>query len=151
LPQIRTRPAASASTVFSLAILLALAILFAPLAALAQASAVANAPLGMKPQNLQVLPKDIAVGDLFALMTEYKTQLGVECGYCHRSDPATQRLDYASDAKPEKKTARIMIAMTRELNSKYLGNLPTGSDQRVSCGTCHRGHPLPPEFAPEAP
>ena len=39
-----------------------------------------------------------------------------------------------------------MMTMTNEINSKYVGNLPTGSDMKVNCGTCHRGHPEPEDF-----
>jgi hypothetical protein len=100
------------------------------------------------PQNLKVLPKDISTSDLMAAMMQYNSQLGVECAYCHAADPASHRVDFVSDAKPEKQTARLMITMTNELNAKYVSHLPTGNDQRVACGTCHRGHPMPEAFVP---
>jgi hypothetical protein len=101
-----------------------------------------------KPSNLKILPKDISNSDLIAIMKQYEGQLGVECGYCHAAVPGTHRLNFASDAKPEKATARLMMTMTNDLNSKYVANLPTGSDMKVSCGTCHRGHAMPEEFVP---
>jgi hypothetical protein len=135
-----------------------LATVFSSLAAIAQGPPPAGAqgppPAGQhfppipKPTNLKILPKDIAISDLIAIMKGYNGQLGVQCGYCHAGDAATHRMDFASDAKPEKATARIMMTMTSELNSKYIGQLPTGSDQRVACGTCHRGHAMPEEFVP---
>src|SRR5271168_4856460 len=70
-----------------------------------------------KPTNLQVLPKDIAVSDLMTMMRGYSRALGVECGFCHVVDKQTHRPDFASDAKPEKATARIMITMTNEINT----------------------------------
>ncbi len=101
-----------------------------------------------KPSNLKILPKDISTSDLIAIMRQYEGQLGVECGYCHAGDPATHHLKFASDDKPEKATARIMMTMTSELNSKYIGQLPTGGDRKVDCGTCHRGHAVPESFVP---
>ena len=103
-----------------------------------------------KPVNLKILPKDISTSDLIVLMKQYTDELGVQCGYCHAGDPVTHKMDFASDAKPEKATARIMMTMTSELNSKYIGTLPTGSDEKVDCGTCHRGHSMPQEFVPSS-
>jgi mono/diheme cytochrome c family protein len=100
------------------------------------------------PTNLQVLPKAIPTYNLIQIMKQYKAQLGVKCGYCHAVDPAAHKLDFASDAKAEKKTARIMMKTTDDLNTKYLGNLPTGNDMKVTCGTCHRGHGIPEEYLP---
>jgi hypothetical protein len=100
------------------------------------------------PQNLKVLPKDISTPELMKIMMGYKGQLGVECGYCHEVDPATHRMNFASDTKPEKAAARVMMTMTRELNAKYISTIPDYSGSKVNCGTCHRGHAMPEEFAP---
>jgi len=104
-----------------------------------------------KPVNLKILPKDISTSDLLTIMKQYREQLGVQCGYCHAGDPATHKMDFASDAKLEKATARIMMTMTSELNSKYISKLPIVADQKVDCGTCHRGHAKPEEFVPAPP
>ena len=108
-----------------------------------------------KPTNLQVLPKDIPVSDLMALMRGYSRALGVECGFCHVVDQQTHRPDFASDAKPEKATARIMITMTNEINTKYLSQVKdpdaTPADKTVTCGTCHRGSSMPKPFNPATP
>ena len=105
-----------------------------------------------KPTNLRVLPKYIAVPDLLALMRNYTGALGVECEFCHVSDPATHRPDYASDANPDKAIARTMIAMTNEINAKYLSQVKdpdaTPADKTVTCGTCHRGNSMPAPFGP---
>lgn len=101
-----------------------------------------------KPQNLKILPKGISNSDLLAIMRGYRVQLGVECAYCHAGNPATHKLNFASDAKPEKATARLMMTMTDGLNARYISHLPTGSDQKVTCATCHRGHAMPEEFVP---
>ncbi len=127
---------------------LALALIGITFAVFAQAPPGQPSPPIAKPSNLKVLPKDMTVSDVMTLMQQYNDQLGVECGYCHVEDPATRRVNFVSDAKPQKATARIMMTMTNELNSKYIENLPTGSDMRVNCGTCHRGHAMPEEFVP---
>jgi len=105
-----------------------------------------------RPTNLQVLPKDIAVPDLLSLMRSYTGALGVECEFCHASDPATHKPDYASDANPDKATARTMIAMTNAINAKYLSQVKdpdaTPAEKTVTCGTCHRGNSMPAPFGP---
>jgi hypothetical protein len=102
-----------------------------------------------KPINLQVLPKDSSAADLRDLMQSYNDELGVSCEYCHTRSPTTRRLDYASDDNPAKQTARVMIAMLNEINTRYLAQL---DDQKyaapVSCGNCHRGQQDPPQFEP---
>jgi hypothetical protein len=59
--------------------------------------------------------------------------LGVECAYCHVDR------EWEKDDKPPKKTARKMFEMVGYLNESHFG----GQD-RISCWTCHRGHPKPP-------
>jgi Photosynthetic reaction centre cytochrome C subunit len=102
-----------------------------------------------KPKNLRVLPQDSSAVDIKILMDRYGQELGVKCEYCHTQDPQTQKLDYVSDDNPAKQTARVMIAMLDEINSKYLAQL---DDQKyavpVSCGNCHRGQADPPTFEP---
>jgi hypothetical protein len=104
-----------------------------------------------KPTNLQVLPKDIAVPDLLAMMRSYTAALGVECEFCHTIDPKTHKTDYASDANPDKTIARTMITMTREINAKFMSQIQdpdaTPADKTVTCGTCHRGNSMPMPFA----
>lgn len=102
-----------------------------------------------RPTNLQVLPKDISTQDLMATMHAFEGALGVHCSFCHEQDAATHRMDFASDAKPEKTAARVMMRMTHDLNTKYLTQLPGPSDNmKVGCGTCHRGNQMPPAFTP---
>jgi hypothetical protein len=101
------------------------------------------------PGNLRVLPKDSSAADIKILMDRYGQELGVKCEYCHTQDPQTQKLDYVSDDNPAKQTARVMIAMLDEINTKYLAQL---DDQKyavpVSCGNCHQGQADPPTFDP---
>ncbi len=40
--------------------------------------------------------------------------------FCHEVDETTHHANFAADSKPDKAIARTMIAMTEEINSKYL-------------------------------
>ncbi len=96
-----------------------------------------------KPANLKVLPKNIAKAELDSVMRSWKDALGVKCGHCHAPSEANpKRLDFASDAKPEKNMARSMYKMTRQLNKKYFAG-HSASLNRVRCNTCHRGQTEP--------
>lgn len=106
---------------------------------------------GPKP-NLKVLPKDISHEELEKIMKGFNVSLGVKCNHCHapaKTDP--KKLDFASDEKPKKTTARHMIRMTAKINKKYF-NQSGGEDvAAITCITCHNGkvHPeskitLPP-------
>src|SRR5262249_57044013 len=72
---------------------------------------------------------------------------GGRCDHCHTAKAGQQRRDFALDDKAEKKTARVMMQMTRDLNDKYIPTLEDHSDPpiKVQCITCHRGiaHPRP--------
>lgn len=77
-------------------------------------------------------------------MNFMRASLGVHCDFCHVNDDKTG-WDFASDAKPEKKTGREMIRMVLDINSKNFPGRP-----QVTCNTCHRGH-IHPEGLPELP
>lgn len=101
------------------------------------------------PMNLQVLPKAISPQDLMATMHNFTGELGVHCSFCHEVNAQTHHADFASDAKPEKSAARVMMRMTHDLNVKYLAQLSDRDPgQKVTCGTCHRGQAIPAEFTP---
>jgi hypothetical protein len=107
-----------------------------------------------KPTNLQVLPKDITPEDLMKQMHGYSAALGVHCDFCHAAgDGQTHHLNFASDAKADKAIARTMIAMTQELNTKFMSQIKdpdaTPADKTVTCGTCHRGNTMPAQFTPK--
>jgi Photosynthetic reaction centre cytochrome C subunit len=100
--------------------------------------------------NLKVLPKNISHDDLDKVMFEWKTALGVKCSFCHAAsaDSTSHRLDFASDAKPEKNIARSMFRMTGKINKKYFGFKKDDKDAgdkmpAISCITCHHGEPHP--------
>jgi len=89
------------------------------------------------PKNLKVLKVEPA--QLIPIMRTFTAGLGVQCNYCHVQG------DFASDEKPQKETARQMIAMAQEINGKF----PDGKIH-VSCYTCHRGATEPLTAPPAA-
>jgi hypothetical protein len=64
-------------------------------------------------------------------MMYMRASLGVQCEHCHDDK------DWSLDTKEEKRTARQMIRMVREINRQL------GDDLAVSCYTCHRGRARP--------
>jgi hypothetical protein len=117
-------------------------------------TAAAQAPQGRgtpaPPTNLQVLPKDISRADLLLVMRGYARGLGVECNYCHVQEGRGGRNDMASDEKPPKKTARVMIRMVDHVNEMLASELgkPAADVVKVECATCHRGSAIPEVEAP---
>ncbi|HMB67668.1 MAG TPA: c-type cytochrome, partial [bacterium] len=95
--------------------------------------------------NLQVLPKEIAKDDLEARMREFTFALNVKCSHCHVGPDNLQDMDFASDEKPTKRTARVMMRMTDEINGGFLRDIETGRDARVEvkCQTCHHRVQVP--------
>jgi hypothetical protein len=95
-----------------------------------------------KNTNLKVLPKNMSDEDLHALMKVYAKSLGVRCNHCHAPlKDAPDKLDFASDEKPEKSIARKMIKMTDAINKKYISKIE--GIEKVQCVTCHNGHIKP--------
>ncbi len=112
-----------------------------------QADAVSQSGAAIRTTNLRVLPKDISAAELDGLMHRYDEELGVSCGYCHAENPQNGKINYASDENPRKETARLMIAMLRDINTKYLAQLGDPSyPVAVTCGNCHQGQTNPPDF-----
>jgi hypothetical protein len=81
--------------------------------------------------NIQVL-KGLPDSQLIPVMNYVAASLGVRCNYCHVNKEG--KWDFASDEKPEKKTAREMITMVGGINKNNFRGNP-----EVSCYTCHRG------------
>lgn len=102
-----------------------------------------------KKRNLKILPKDISDAKLDSIMDSYNTALGVKCDFCHVKVKGTaDSLDFASDAEPMKENARKMMEMTIHLNKTWFYfNKDTRPEylNTVTCKTCHRGEPFPPE------
>jgi hypothetical protein len=110
----------------------------------------ATPPDEHKHKNLKILPKNINHEDLDKVMDGFKEALGVKCNFCHapEADSTNHHLDFASDAKPEKNTARYMMKMTAKINKKYFNfnkDENGKSVQTITCITCHRGSPHPGE------
>lgn len=104
-------------------------------------------PADQKAKNLKVLPKNLTHKQIDHIMDEWSHALGVRCGACHARDAATNRMDFASDAKPEKNVAREMFKMTAKINSKYFqakkDSLGMMMETGVACVTCHNGKAHP--------
>lgn len=136
---------------------LLLALLFGLACKTSQPAAPAKPPSQFK--NLQVLSRDIQREDLLKTMRGFTRGLGVRCDFCHVATATTPKpeFDFPSDAKDEKRLARVMIQMTATINGTYLPRFDAvdpGEDEapRVSCWTCHRGKQepeLPPPPPPE--
>jgi hypothetical protein len=94
--------------------------------------------------NLQVLPQTITHDELIATMRGFARGLGVKCNHCHVANPpgSAEEFDFPNDAKPEKKVARTMIRMTRDINAKYVSKVNEHGGT-VTCWTCHRGQTVP--------
>jgi len=97
--------------------------------------------------NLRVLPKNISSKELSGIMVdEFNDGLGVGCNFCHAEEKDSHRLDYASDAKPEKEMARMMMRMTIKINKSFFHqkhSMIGDSIQVITCTTCHRGEARP--------
>ncbi len=98
-------------------------------------------------KNLKVLPKKITFKQLGGIMDEWAHSLGVHCTFCHVRDSIAKKMDFASDAKPEKEMARSMFKMMNKINEKYFeakkDSLGMVTHSGINCYTCHRGtsHP----------
>ncbi|MFQ5708472.1 MAG: c-type cytochrome [bacterium] len=97
--------------------------------------------------NLKVLPKDISKSELLENMKSFARGLGVRCQYCHVGEEGKplSTFDFASDKKPEKAAARVMIKMRETINGLFLTQLDREESHglQVNCVTCHHGQPHP--------
>jgi photosynthetic reaction center cytochrome c subunit len=90
-------------------------------------------------KNIQIL-KGRPAASLLAVMDKgYRRSLGVRCSHCHDTQ------NFASDDKSEKRIAREMSNMVRDINEKYLKSIQGLKSERpvVNCTTCHRGQVKP--------
>jgi tetratricopeptide (TPR) repeat protein len=118
------------------------------------------------PQNLQVLAKDTPQAQVIQVMQNIATGLGVQCGYCHmpaaapegargrggrggRGGGAPAAFDFPSDEKPQKKAARAMLLMVRDINPRVAAAVGKSAEAaaRVGCVTCHRGVAIPKQLS----
>ncbi len=102
----------------------------------------ASAQIPDKFKNLKVLPKDITKRELVEIMRSFSHGLGVRCGECHKStkegSDRLDDLDFASDDKHEKVTAREMMKMVGSINDQ-IAKMELKNPPRVQCVTCHHG------------
>lgn len=99
----------------------------------------ASAQIPDKFVNLKVLPKKITKDDLVSTMRQFSIALGVRCNNCHAQADSGKGMDFASDAKREKASARVMMKMVDQINKKWLPKTSMKSPAKVQCITCHRG------------
>ena len=98
-------------------------------------------------KNLQVLPKDATAAVVVNTMKGFAMNLGVRCQFCHigKEGLPLDQFDFISDEIPQKKTARIMMRLTEDINKQLDAAVPraAGTEARVTCITCHRGQSKP--------
>jgi len=111
------------------------------------------APNNPEYKNLKVLPKSITHEQLGKVMGTWSHSLGVHCNFCHVRNDSTKKMDFPSDAKPEKEMARHMFKMMNKINKKYFDfkddTASTAMATGISCYTCHRGNSHPEVKLPE--
>lgn len=116
-------------------------------------------------KNLHILPKDISKDQLDSVMHHFTAALGVKCNYCHVHNTETDKMDFASDAKPEKQIARKMMLMSIDINKNHFVQIEETLDSTfiqpkdtaavsymlkyVTCYTCHHGDPHPKNIPPK--
>ena len=106
----------------------------------------------------KVLAKDVSHDDLFAVMKDFKHALGFECSDCHvKSATDPEKLEFSSNANPNKQVAIEMMKMVMEINRKHFGikgpfaENYLGNKYQVTCYTCHHGGKEPATLAPVPP
>jgi len=111
------------------------------------ASAAAQIP--DKFTNLKVLPKNISKDELVGAMRGFSGGLGVRCNFCHvETTPGDLAgMNFSSDDKKEKKIARAMMMMVREINGPLMHKTGIDSPVPVKCITCHHGVMRPESLA----
>ena len=91
----------------------------------------ADKPVEETKKNIKVL-KGLPTSQLIPVMAFMANSLGVTCSYCHGKE-------YESDEKEEKDTARGMINMVKDINSRHFAD----DELAVTCNSCHQGHVRP--------
>ena len=98
-------------------------------------------------RNLQVLPTGTSIDSLLETMAGFTRALGVRCAYCHeaRENQPLDSINFASDARPTKEKARVMLRMVAAINGEHLARLSSRRTPAtsVSCFTCHHGIAVP--------
>jgi hypothetical protein len=115
------------------------------LLALVLGTASATAQIPDRFENLQIFAKDIGKRELLDAMRDFSFALGVSCEFCHVGEggPELRNMDFASDDKEAKRTARRMLVMVSAIQKDYLAALGKPRGIEVGCFTCHHGVPRP--------
>lgn len=107
----------------------------------------AHSQTAQKPRNLMVLPADLSRDSVVTIMRfVVASGLGVSCSFCHGAPGVPfDSIDYASDERQTKRTAREMMRMVSRINDELLPAIPGRGTPplTVQCITCHRGAPRP--------
>ena len=94
-------------------------------------------------KNLKVLPKNIGQRALLDTMRGFALALGVRCVFCHvgKEGQPLDSVNFRSDDKRTKRTARVMMHMVMHINEEHLADVPDRPTPHVvvKCETCHRG------------
>jgi hypothetical protein len=97
--------------------------------------------------NLKVYPAGMRVEALLDSMARFTRALGVRCNYCHvgQQGQPLSSYDFASDDRPAKAKARVMMRMVESINGEHLPKLATRREPpaTVTCATCHHGVAIP--------
>jgi len=83
-------------------------------------------------KNIETL-KGKPATQVLAAMNGIRGSLGVSCTYCHT------QFEWDKNDKPAKETTRKMFKMMAYIEGTYFEN-----KNKVTCWTCHRGHPDQP-------
>ena len=81
-----------------------------------------------------------------SVMHHFTNSMGKKCNFCHVYNQEEKKMDFVSDAKEEKATAREMWKMTAKLNKKYFDvkdSKNLDAKLEVTCFTCHHGSDHP--------
>jgi Photosynthetic reaction centre cytochrome C subunit len=90
-------------------------------------------------KNIEVF-KGKAPAQVLTAMNAIRGTLGVSCTYCHT------QYEWDKSDKPAKETTRKMFKMMGYIEEKYFDH-----KNKVTCWTCHRGHPDQPRPTEKAP
>jgi photosynthetic reaction center cytochrome c subunit len=94
-------------------------------------------------KNIKVLTNvdaDQLMGTMAAMTQWVSPKQG--CNFCHAG------ADFASDAKPAKAVALLMLRMTRHINADWRDHVGAAG---VTCFSCHQGQPIPSDVWFAAP
>lgn len=113
--------------------------------ALSLAAAVAQAQVPSEFTNLQYFPKNISRDELIGTMRGFSFSLNVRCEFCHAGKGGNnlQEMNFASDEKATKRSARAMLRMADAINKEYIAKLDQPAVVKVECVTCHHRLSVP--------